>query len=442
MIAAPARTGPVRQRVVDPEGLPDHRHVRARHEVQAGSPVGTRQPQVGERRDGHRRPPVGPHRQRAVPLDGGPAVLHPTVGGQHLATPHARERDGADRRDLVGEQRGERHPVRPLRDGDVEDVCDRGEEVHGRCERVNRTRRSPRPRDQQRDVAHRLVHGDAGLAPDVTLAEVMAVVRAEDDGGVVPPAGPVEHVDDAAEPVVDHRQLRAVVRSEMPGRALVEDALLDRADGVRRPDEPGPVPRLAVPRGPRLGRVEGLVGVELVDEEEEAVVVRRVVLEPAAPRRPSCGAPGSPTPRGTRCGTRRTGTAWRRARPVGPAPRATTGRLASATGRSRGPVRSPTRRSPCGSSRRRPRTGAGGRTAASLSRLDAGGGGPASPPTPRSIPRAATGSRARRRGCRGGPGCTGATRRSAGRTAPRASRSGRVAVCRTRCLRTARRGGG
>ena len=60
----------------------------------------------------------------------------------------------------------------------------------------------------------------------------------------------------------------------------------------------------------------------------------------------------------------------------------------------------------------------------------------AAAPTARCCPTAATGSPARRRGCRVAPACRAATRSSAGRTASPAPRTGRGSASRTRACRT------
>ena len=78
-----------------------------------------------------------------------------------------------------------------------------------------------------------------------------------------------ERVQQPAEPRVDHRELAAVLRAHLSRLALVDDALGDRADRVRRPDEVlRPIPPVVVHRRVRLGRVERLVRIELVDEQE------------------------------------------------------------------------------------------------------------------------------------------------------------------------------
>ena len=191
------------------------------------------------------------------------------------------------------------------------------------------------------------------------------MVGADDDRRVGPPVLAVELVEDAAEPVVDEAQLGAVVGAHVGRRPLVDHAGGDRVDGVRRPDHLRSRPRRVVARHPRLRHVERLVGVELVDEEEEPVGGRRL-LGRATTRPPtSCAARGSRSPRGTTCAScRRRGGPTPHV-PAGPGRRSTTGQAPCATGRPRGRGRTPSRRSRCGSSRRRSRTGAGDRRRAS-----------------------------------------------------------------------------
>ena len=138
----------------------------------------------------------------------------------------------------------------------------------------------PRPRDQHRNVAERLVLHHAGLAEEVALAEVVAVIGAQHEHRVVPQVVPIEGVEHLAEPVVDHRQLRAVVGADVARFALGDHAALDGLGRVRRPDDQFVVPVGVVLVRPRRGRVERFVRVELVDEQEEAVVATGVAVEP------------------------------------------------------------------------------------------------------------------------------------------------------------------
>ena len=167
---------------------------------------------------------------------------------------------------------------------DAEQVEQRGVQVDRGGERVARPGVAAGPRDEQRDVAERLVDRHPRLAPDVLLAEVVTVVGAEDHRRVVPQSVAVDGVEHATEPVVDHRQLGAVTGAHLPGLALVEHALLDPAVHVRRPDQVGLVPVVVVHRRVGLGRVERLVRIELVDEQQEAVVRAGVVVEPPGRR--------------------------------------------------------------------------------------------------------------------------------------------------------------
>ena len=95
--------------------------------------------------------------------------------------------------------------MRAVLDVDVEEVDERREDVGRRRQRRNAARIDARPRDHQRDVAQRLVRRDAGLAPDVLLAQVVAVIGADDDGRVFPEIVALDRVHDFAEPGIDHR---------------------------------------------------------------------------------------------------------------------------------------------------------------------------------------------------------------------------------------------
>ena len=147
-----------------------------------------------------------------------------------------------------------------------------------------------RPVDQQRRVAERLVLRHAGLAPEVVAARARRPGSGRGRCTRPPPVEShrpplVERVQDPAEPVVDHRHLGAVVGPEVTGLALAEQALGHAADRVGRPDQPLAVPRLVLVRPSHgAGDVEGLVGVELVDEEQPAVVVRRGPAQPVGRR--------------------------------------------------------------------------------------------------------------------------------------------------------------
>src|SRR5262249_9701086 len=87
-----------------------------------------------------------------------------------------------------------------------------------RCVRVDAG-----PGDHERNVTHLRVNRDRRLAPRAALAEVDAMVSAQDDSGRVPRVVAIDGVEDPAEPMVDHRQLRSVLGTEVPALTLVED---------------------------------------------------------------------------------------------------------------------------------------------------------------------------------------------------------------------------
>ena len=70
-------------------------------------------------------------------------------------------------------------------DGHAEDVGDGGVEVDRGGQRVDIPGRRAGPADQQRDVAQVAVDGRRRLAEQVVLAEIVAVVGAQDHHGVV-----------------------------------------------------------------------------------------------------------------------------------------------------------------------------------------------------------------------------------------------------------------
>ena len=118
------------------------------------------------------------------------------------------------------------------------------------------------------------------------LAEVVAVVREEDEHRVVGDPEQVELLHEPAEPAVDHRHLARVGRVAQPyvvfgqpGCAPVVVARLGLPPVVVRGVEAGVV----------LGRIPGLVRVPDVDEQEEALAV--VPLEPLL-----CGGHGAGDP--------------------------------------------------------------------------------------------------------------------------------------------------
>ena len=106
---------------------------------------------------------------------------------------------------------------------DAEDVGDRRVQVDVGRERVDGAGRSTPGHATSSGVWPEVrVDRDAGLAERVALAEVVAVIGAEHDRGVVPELLRVELVEDAAEPVVDHRQLRLVVGADLARLARLQ----------------------------------------------------------------------------------------------------------------------------------------------------------------------------------------------------------------------------
>ena len=106
------------------------------------------------------------------------------------------------------------------------------------------------------------------------------MVGAEHDRCVVPEIITIDRVENATKPVVDHRQFGSVVRPELHGLGLGKRPAADRVSAVRGPDHQLLIALVVVFERPRLGRVEGLVRIELVDKEEEAFVGPGIVVKP------------------------------------------------------------------------------------------------------------------------------------------------------------------
>ena len=199
--------------------LVDHRHVGARHAVEEGAVVRQRQGRCAA----SIAPWVGMVDQRLDSIDSGafsPAgprtYLCRSVTSTHLAAPDAGQQPVAHRGRLAAQQRQQRAAVGALAQADAEHVGEGGEDVDRGGQRVADAGRHAGAADHQRDVADRLVDRAARLAPDVLLAEVVAVVGADHHHGVVRQALGVDRVQQLAEPVVDHRQLGAVLAADLP----------------------------------------------------------------------------------------------------------------------------------------------------------------------------------------------------------------------------------
>ena len=107
----------------------------------------------------------------------------------------------------------------------------------------------------------------------------------------VPEVLRVELVEDTPEPVIDHRQLRAVVGSDLARLCFAQSARGLTSDDVRRPDEAIGEravlidPRfVVVHRRPWLGRVEWFMRVELVDEQHPPAIVLWHIVQPGCGR--------------------------------------------------------------------------------------------------------------------------------------------------------------
>ena len=296
-VAVEPAHAPERDVVARVERLADHRHVGAGRAVEPGAVVGPGHPVAGQRADRHRRPAVREHRQRPVAPRPGPWR---TCGWRRRrGPPDPTRRTAPTRARTVAVPSSSGTSDRPwvrcsgVTPNTSHSVACRSTVVVSAPLVPGAT---PGHEIEQRDVAELGVHGDLRLAPEPALAEVVAVVGAEDERGGVPRVVAVDHVEDAAEPVVDHRELGAVLAAQVDALPLGEARLL-LAPRVRRPDEPLALPVGVVAARPRLRGVERLVRVELVDDEQRALVggrVRRTARRRARRRRPpSSSARGS-----------------------------------------------------------------------------------------------------------------------------------------------------
>ena len=64
-------------------------------------------------------------------------------------------------------------------------------------------------------MPQRFIVGHAGFAEQIFLAEIVAVVSADNHSSLLPQILRVDHIEQLAEPMIDHRQLRAIVRANV-----------------------------------------------------------------------------------------------------------------------------------------------------------------------------------------------------------------------------------
>ncbi len=117
------------------------------------------------------------------------------------------------------------------------------------------------------------------------------MVGADDDRRRLPQPPLLQGGEDLTDPMVDHGELGPVVGADLAPLALAQPPRPDRTDVVGRPDQQLAVPVGVVAAEIRRRRVERLVRVELVDEQEEGRVVRRAMPHPVR-RRPHRARPG------------------------------------------------------------------------------------------------------------------------------------------------------
>ena len=214
---------------------------------------------------------------------GAAGVLAPTVCHLHPVPVDATDSPLPDVGGFAAHQWSDRRAVRVRPRRHAEHVDERGVDVDvGGQRRALGSTTDAGPGHEQRNVAERLVLHDSRLTPDVLLAEIVPVVGADDDRGALPEPALGQCVEDPADPVVDHAQLGAVVGPYLPPLPLAQTPGGHRADVVGRPDQQLAVPVRVVPARPGLGRVERLVRIEFVHEEQERRVVRRALAQPAS----------------------------------------------------------------------------------------------------------------------------------------------------------------
>ena len=254
-VRRPRSADPERKTVAGLEGLAITGIVRARHEVQAGPPVGWGQAhRVLAALYRHGRPAVRPHREREIRPGGAAGVLAVAVGDLHPVPVDPADGPLPDLR-RVPSQRGAGPAGRAVCRGRRRSTPNTSAMVACRSTVVVSAAHSVPPRDagpvhQQRDVAERLVLHDTRLAPDVLLAEVVPVVGAHDHCGAVPQVAVGQCREDLADPVVDHAELGAVVGPDVPPLALAQAPRRHRADVVGRPDEELALPVRVVAAAP------------------------------------------------------------------------------------------------------------------------------------------------------------------------------------------------
>ena len=170
------------------------------------------------------------------------------------------------------------------------DRGDRRGDVDVRDERLRgAARRDPRPPDQQRHVARGLVREVLTLA-DPVLAREVAVVRGEDQIGVVELALVLERVDDRRDPLVDREQ--HLEPRPAPALDLVQ---LPLAEHRQPPQEARLVADVLLVLARRLRQRHAGEGA-LVARRGDVGRVRRVEVDAQEEGRGTAACGGSPRP--------------------------------------------------------------------------------------------------------------------------------------------------
>ena len=177
-------------------------------------------------------------------------------------------------RPFPGQHRAEVFRVEPFLGGKASQGAQRRIDVDQFHQRVGRP--SPRNARARRDEGHaqgRLV--GHGLGVQAMVAQHLAVVAGKDDDGVTGHAPSFDRLDDPSHLVVDQFDGRAIL-SARNGDFVVGEVAPAGVDPVRtaftRAAHGRRHPRVPVPVGVCLGRIEGIVGTHEADEEVPGVI--------------------------------------------------------------------------------------------------------------------------------------------------------------------------
>lgn len=134
--------------------------------------------------------------------------------------------------------------------------------------------------NHQRNVPKRFIDRHTGLAPDILLAQIVPMISAQNNKGILPEVLGIERIHDLAEPMIDHGELATIAGTYLLRLPFGQDTFLDRTLHIGWPDQMRAFPVLVIHGGIGFGRVEGFMRVELVDKEEEALMLSGIFLQP------------------------------------------------------------------------------------------------------------------------------------------------------------------